>query len=131
MAEFLLHHGASFESAMPWLREWILKAVVNGNERAVEMLLRFGLDPDSRYGGETLLMHACRAGAHPRIIFLLVKSGADVNARDSHGETALMKAAARPRYFEVLKVLLDAGADPCIRSSNGMTAFHYLVDNII
>lgn len=131
MAEFLLHHGASLESAKPWLREWILRAVVDGNERVLKRLLHFGLDPDFRYDGETLLMRACRAGAHPSIIFLLVKSGADVNARDSHGETALMKAAARPRYFEILKVLLDAGADPCIRSRNGMTAFHYLVDNII
>jgi len=130
MAGFLAGKGASLEKVKPQLNDWILEAVEKGDLRMVEILLKFGADPDSIYGGETLLMHACVSGAGPGIIHLLIQAGADINARDRDGVSVLMKAAARCRDLEILRMLLDAGADPCIRSRNGETAFHRLLDRM-
>lgn len=41
---------------------------------------------------------------------ILIKAGADVNARDEDGRTALISAAGRIDTPEVLAVLLNAGA---------------------
>ncbi len=131
MAEFLVSKGASLEKVKPQLTEWLAKAVVSGDARMVEVLLKFRVDPDLIYGGETLLMLACRSNARPEIIHLLIRAGADVNARDRDGVTVLMKAAARCRDYGILRMLLDAGADPCVRARKGETAFHCLLDRIL
>jgi ankyrin repeat protein len=52
----------------------------------------------------------------------LVRSGADVNERDSDGWTPLMYAAQKGRP-EVVKLLLEKGADPNTRRKDGSTAF--------
>ena len=40
----------------------------------------------------------------------LLRTGADVNARDRHGQTALMLAAHRG-YREMVETLVEGGAD--------------------
>lgn len=130
MAIFLKDKGASLGAIGPKLTELLAEAVVNGDARMVDTILKFGVDPDSIYGGETLLMKACESGAGLDIIHLLIKAGANANARDRDGVSVLMKAAARCRDFDVLRILLRAGADPCIRSRNGETAFHCLLDRM-
>lgn len=47
----------------------------------------------------------------PQKIDALIKSGADVNARDRFDNTVLMWAAAKNPNPEVIKMLIDAGAD--------------------
>ena len=55
-------------------------------------------------------------------IEVLVRLGADLDARDSRGETALMKAAAMGEV-ECARVLLEAGADRTLRATGGDYVF--------
>ena len=52
---------------------------------------------------------------------MLVKAGADINARDNRGTTPLMKAAATGN-LEAAQALVDAGADVNAMNSDGKTA---------
>ena len=62
--------------------------------------------------GETALMLAIKTGELP-VVEMLVKAGANVNARETfHNQTALMWAAAAPKNAgEIVKLLLSKGAD--------------------
>ncbi|NVN99119.1 MAG: ankyrin repeat domain-containing protein [Geobacteraceae bacterium] len=58
------------------------------------------------------------------ILELLIKSGANVNARNYRGETALM-TAAHGNYFKSVKILVKHGADLLLTDNDGHTAFWY------
>lgn len=64
-----------------------------------------------------------------KMIKLLVKAGADVNARVSGGSTLLMQAASGLRLTNV-KLLLSLGADPNLSNPRGDTALSWLEDRI-
>lgn len=51
----------------------------------------------------------------------LLRSGADVNARDRHGQTALMLAAHRG-HREMVEALVGAGADLNVTAKYNLTA---------
>ena len=70
--------------------------------------------------GETALMWASYHG-HKDIVELLLKNGADVNARDDDGCTALIKASFRG-HKEIVELLLKRGADVSMANKNGNTA---------
>ena len=93
-----------------------------------KMYLETGGDPnvvsDSR--GRTLL-HYYAAKGDVEMIKLLLKYGADVNARDSRGRTPLHYAVAAGRNAEVLEVLLLHGADPNAQDDLGNTPLYYAV----
>ncbi|HVF28783.1 MAG TPA: tetratricopeptide repeat protein [Pyrinomonadaceae bacterium] len=66
-----------------------------------------------------LILAAARGSAET--INSLLKSGADVNAKDKFGQTALIYAAGHG-YADVVKALLVAGADVNAASNRGVTA---------
>lgn len=74
-----------------------------------------GADVNVRTGDddETPIFHACDL---PGVPPLLIKAGADVNARDRFQETPLMECSDDD---DGLKALLAAGADPSLRDSLG------------
>jgi ankyrin repeat protein len=51
----------------------------------------------------------------------LLRSGADVNARDRHGQTALMLAAHRG-YREMVEILVEGGADLNLTAKYNLSA---------
>ena len=59
----------------------------------------------------------------PQIIQNLIKSGADVNAKDEKsGQTVLIEAIRSNREPEVIKALVNAGAELNVRCNDGATA---------
>jgi len=63
-----------------------------------------------------------------RMIELLLKSGADIHARDKNGATPLHRAV-RTRCADAVKCLLNAGSDATLKNKPGSTPFHLAVQN--
>ncbi len=79
----------------------------------VERLIAAGARVDAtNWDGTSVLMALSR---NPGAADVLLKHGADINARDNKGRTAL----TRSRIAEEAIWLLDHGADPCVRGSQG------------
>jgi hypothetical protein len=100
--------------------EKLLIAAKDGNLDVVKNLTKFRLlgrlsDVNFKDGdGWTPLMHASRNG-YLDIVENLIRSGADVNAKDSYGFTALLlainKTLNRSNLFKIVEALIKAGAD--------------------
>ena len=94
----------------------------SGNADMVRKLLDYKMDLHQRVQNEPLLSFALhRSGKMTaEIVELLVKAGADVNARGNYGQTPIFVAAP-----EAVKPLLAGGADINARDSKGNTALLY------
>lgn len=93
-----------------------------GDIAAMKQALAGGADPNTRdpQSGNTLLATAALMG-HTKVVALLLKHGADVNARSRDDGTALHAAAFLGRA-ETVKLLLKEGADTTLRNNMGGTA---------
>jgi ankyrin repeat protein len=81
--------------------------------------------------GKTALFYAVHNKDEESIKFL-VKSGADINKKDSKGETALFEAALLGYgYKAVIDTLIENGAEINIRNNSGKTIIEVLVDIIL
>jgi ankyrin repeat protein len=59
---------------------------------------------------------------------ILVRAGADINARDDEGYTALAKAA-KNGHLPAVQTSINLGADPNTRTVEGKTALQFAVEN--
>jgi uncharacterized protein len=66
-------------------------------------------------------LHSAAAGGHVGICQMLLKAGADVNARQQHGFTPL-HAAAQNGSRDLVMLFLNAGADKSAKTYDGRTA---------
>jgi ankyrin repeat protein len=119
-------------------------AVLNGQIDAVPLLLHAGADLDRLdEGGQSLLILASLRGLEgfweiqtkkafpkrpgtpgkdwPKLVELLLKSGANPDFQTGDGTSALMVAAARGN-LEICSVLVRAGADVNLKHQKGSTA---------
>ena len=71
------------------------------------------------------LIWALRFG-RPEMVAILVKGGADVNARDSHG-TSMLYRAIKSEDTEKVNILLDAGADVNHKNTDGPRLLHQAI----
>lgn len=60
---------------------------------------------------------------HEKVVKVLVRAGADVNAADENGDTPLHYAAARG-VLNVVLLLLESNADPTRGNNQGVTPVH-------
>ena len=82
----------------------------------VRMLLQAGAAPNaSDEDGNTALIEAARDAG---VALLLIKAGANVNARNNMGITPLINTPSA----DIVRVLLDNGADASARDKSGRTA---------
>ncbi|HPY03817.1 MAG TPA: ankyrin repeat domain-containing protein, partial [Spirochaetota bacterium] len=65
----------------------------------------------------------------PKIIELLIKSGASVNDKNNDGETPLMRCAKYGKCPEIIMTLLKAKSNGKEKNLLGMTAFDLAQDN--
>ena len=102
-----------------------LAVKLKGNLAVVNLLLKTGVDLNSRNGiGETPLDIAAGANS-PELVRALVKAGANLDTRDNYGWTPLHSAVsgtdANP---EIVVELIEAGADLNARTVYGKTPLH-------
>jgi ankyrin repeat protein len=93
--------------------------------RSAQVLIDKGADLKGMHG-RSPMVHVAVAADLPEAIALLVKKGADVNARAGWGNqpTPLM-AAAGMGNLAIVNQLLELGADPAAGDSSGNTARDY------
>ncbi|MDH5655085.1 MAG: ankyrin repeat domain-containing protein [Spirochaetia bacterium] len=85
-----------------------------GNLEAVKAFVSLGVDVNFREdSSKEMPLTRATEGNHPEIIEFLIKSGAQINARDDGGDTALM-TAINWNHPEAAEKLLEMGADPDI-----------------
>ena len=108
--------------------EWtpLQLACAEGDDTAVDVLLKAGADPNSYLGGRTRAAHsplhiAARYG-HDGVVRRLIDAGARVSEADAHGFTPAHLAAASG-HAGVVEALLAGGADVAAKSARGATPF--------
>ncbi len=117
----------------------LIEAAATCDTKAVETALAGGVDVNARdANGITPLMHAARGKGpkiadpaptdHPEVIELLVKHGAEVDAKTDSGFVALFWAA-RYGHDKVAKALIELGADVNAKDKDGMTAMRWATTN--
>ena len=92
---------------------------------AVALLLRLGTDPNTRdSGGHTPLYRVaneCASETGPKVVRMLVRAGAEVNACGGVTRATPLHMAARRGFVEIARALLDCGAAVEARDSKGDT----------
>lgn len=115
----LIHLGAEFSTRSPW------------ETKTIKLLLKdFKKRPDL-YPKDFInlfLFDLAKASCEEDGGELILKAGANINAKDADGMTALMHAANFARD-KVTKLLLKHGADVKILDSSGKTALMYAADH--
>ncbi len=110
----------------------LFASIETGDLEAVQRILAEsgGVNAKDRHGNTPLIRAA--ALGNDRMVTLLIKAGAHVNARNGEGQTALIAAADYSRhpgnlqmegYETIIERLLEAGADPAIRDHAGRNAY--------
>lgn len=103
------------------------KALLNEDFETVKKIMSSNIDVNNKgEDGFTLLMRAVDSSSHKKtevmeVINLLIKAGADVNAKNDWTDTAIM-LVHYPYEAEKIKLLVDAGADINSKDKKGQTA---------
>ncbi|XP_063613830.1 ankyrin-3-like, partial [Penaeus indicus] len=103
------------------------EAIRKGDLGKVRELVAGGFDANAvlqeMKNKECRPLHLAADGGHVDIVKILLRSGAQAEAKNSEGMTPL-HLASWGGHAEVIKVLLGGGADGNARTSEGMTAVH-------
>ena len=142
-AEVLLKHGADVNAEDDWNMTPLHRAARAGASATAEVLLKHGADVHAKhransqgfphgadvntsvrvYFGDTALHKAAQRGGSATAE-LLLKHGADVNAKNRDGLTPLHDAAWK-KAFSTAELLLRHGADVQAKDANGWTPLHW------
>jgi len=109
----LLRAGANCNAIDRWGNSILGAAVQSGEKRIVREVIRAGAKLNGVSGGRTPLIFAVIKN-RVDLIKLLLRAGANIDARDIYGCTALMEAAYRSEA-KLVSLLLKLGANPRLK----------------
>jgi ankyrin repeat protein len=147
--KLLLKAGADVESPNPEGQTALMAVARTGEIEAAKVILSYKpkVDAVEQWGGQTALMWAA-AQSQPDMVALLIKHGANVNARGvvrdwqrrvtaegrpknmNHGGFTPLLYAAREGCIECAKHLLKAKADINLPDPDGMTPLNLALTNM-
>jgi ankyrin repeat protein len=135
MLEMLLRAGANpnvqdAPANTPLMISLIEPGII-ANKGATEMLLKYGADVNFANRNGNTALHIAVEMDSVEFIDLLLKHGANINAKDNYfGWTPLIDAVESGNYASV-QLLLDRGADARIRYKEGKTPLMIARENSI
>lgn len=93
-----------------------------GRDEVVSVLVQYGANAKAREEHGKTALHRARSA---KIVDILLKAGADVDAKEFiHSNTAL-HLASQGGFEEVVPILVEHGADINTRERDGRTALHF------
>lgn len=101
-------------------KEGFFKAIELGNQRAVEIFIRGGIDLEVRNAGGWTPLTAAASAGNLKATTALLDAGANIDSRDSQGLTPMHWAAFKG-FPSVTKILAEKGADINAKSNMGLT----------
>ncbi len=99
-------------------------AIKTGDDNAVKIMLKYGIDINLMDRGYTPLHRAIESN-RKETVDLLIRHGANVNARNAKGYTPLHEAITT-NQFEMVTFLLQNGADATAKVQKGLAEFRCL-----
>ena len=99
----------------------LIDSVCNKDTGGVEVALKAGANPNTKYRGSVILCEAVDYSNY-EITSILVDSGADVNGHDWNGRPVLMRAQTP----EMAKLLIQSGAD--VNDAMGTTVLGHFAE---
>ena len=108
----LLDEGASVAAADETGRTALVAASYGNHVAVAEALIEAGADVNAQDDSQqsAFLIATSEVGDDPRLLELTLRSGADVDARDSYDGTGLIRAADRG-YLRIVRRLLETDMD--------------------
>ncbi|MGL5956383.1 MAG: ankyrin repeat domain-containing protein [Brevinema sp.] len=103
----------------------LFEAIVRNDAPIVEYMIKRRADVTITNKEGLSLLHLV---SDPQLALLLIKNGADINAKNRIGSTPLHWAVSR-NYEMIAKLLLEFGADPNAPDNNGNTPLHFAINS--
>ncbi|RKK92531.1 hypothetical protein BFJ68_g10744 [Fusarium oxysporum] len=120
IASWLMDNGANVHAT--YLKESALSlASMNVHMETVGLLLDAGGDPDTCGTSDYPILCMAVDKRHAPLVKLLLKRGANVEAKGSRGHRPLHRAARQERSKAILETILSYGADINARDDSGET----------
>ncbi|XP_062319718.1 fibronectin type 3 and ankyrin repeat domains protein 1 [Osmerus eperlanus] len=123
IVKYLRKFGASWKSQDMGGCTPLHWAADGGHLAVIAYMIQDKCELDIRDGVSqwTPLMRVSAVSGNPSVASLLIRAGADVNARDKDGKTPLMVAVLN-NHEELVQLLLDSGADHDVKNEFGSGA---------
>ncbi|KAH7487054.1 hypothetical protein FOMA001_g5725 [Fusarium oxysporum f. sp. matthiolae] len=120
IARWLIDNGANVQAK--YQKESALSlASMNGHFETVDLLLDAGVDPGTCGTNDIPILYMAVDKGHDAVVKLLLKRGANVEAKGPMGDSLLHRAAKRQRSKAILETILSYGADINARDDGGET----------